>query len=154
MVSFYRPFSSRSSWRRSRRDSRQPSPSMSTAFWCSVTSLRAWRVERYPPEEISSMKPLRSSLDASASSRQLPRLWLLERKGAVQEINFAASCRFGPFQSWETEKSAPAGRNQQTLSVKGWLRQIASCGAFHQGAGSVGSDEWTMADGDAEGKVR
>ena len=52
----------------------------------------------------------------------IPRLWLLARKGVVQEIDFTASCRSGPFQSWDNEKSVPIGPNQRTLCVKGWLR--------------------------------
>ena len=92
--------------------------------------------------------------DTSGALRVMTPMVASGRSGAVQEINFTASCRVGPFQSWDREKSALTGRNRRTLSVKGWWRHNASCSALHEGAGSAESGEWTMADGDSEEVVR
>ncbi len=122
----------------SRSFSSRSSPWVSAGVWTAPSaftyrlltfrdSLLTWNGERYPSEGISSMKPYWRSLDVSDSSRQLSRFSLLGRKGAVQGIDVAASCRFGEFQSWGGGKSVLSVRRQQTLSFRGRLRENASC---------------------------
>ena len=67
--SFYRTLSSRSSWRGTAGPQAARS-AVAAGHMVLRASLRAWRIEGYPSEGISSMKTLRNSIDALGPSKK------------------------------------------------------------------------------------